>query len=106
MSNNDTYTLEELADVFKALSNPNRLKIVRKLMGCCNPGTVFQLHVEDRAVCIGELGADLGIGKSTTSHHIKELKRVGLIKTQRDGQKINCWIDPDLISTISRFFGG
>ncbi|MCP3932377.1 MAG: winged helix-turn-helix transcriptional regulator [Bacteroidetes bacterium] len=104
MSNNASINIEELADIFKALSNPNRLKIVRKLMCCCKPGTVLNIDACDSASCIGELGADLGVGKSTTSHHIKELKRVGLIKTQRHGQKIKCWIDPELINSISIFF--
>lgn len=104
MSNNTPIDIEELADVFKALSNPNRLRMVRKLMSCCQPGTVMQIDVSDSAACIGELGADLGVGKSTTSHHIKELKRVGLIKTQRHGQKIKCWIDPELIDSIRIFF--
>ena len=104
MSNNNPSTIEELAEVFKALSNPNRLKIVQKLMSCCEPGTVFNFEPQESTAYVGELGSDLGIGKSTTSHHIKELKRVGLIKTQRDGQKIKCWIDPELISRVSAFF--
>lgn len=103
MSNNENNYIEELADIFKALSNPNRLKIVEKLMGCCKPGTVLNIDVHDSSY-INELGADLGIVKSTTSHHIKELKRVGLIRTQRDGQRIKCWLDPELISAIGNFF--
>ena len=105
MSNNTLPTIEELAEIFKALSNPNRLRIVSRLMGCCRPGTVLQINLDDRAACIGDLGADLGIGKSTTSHHIKELKRVGLIRTERKGQKIHCWIDPELIQVLRSFFG-
>jgi DNA-binding transcriptional ArsR family regulator len=103
MSNYHTDHIEELADIFKALSNPNRLKIVEKLMACCKPGTVLDIDVYDSSY-INELGAGLGIGKSTTSHHIKELKRVGLIRTQRDGQRIKCWLDPELVNIISDFF--
>jgi SAM-dependent methyltransferase len=44
--------------------------------------------------CVGELGQDLGIVGSTISHHIKELRRAGLIRRERQGQKIVCWIDP------------
>lgn len=103
MSNYNTKNLEELAEVFKALSNPNRLRIIKKLMSCCEPGTVLDISAHGSAY-INELGANLGIVKSTTSHHIKELKRVGLIRTKREGQRIKCWIDPDLIKDIGSFF--
>lgn len=53
---------------------------------------------------VGELGQDLGIVKSTVSHHIKELKRVGLIRTRRVGQKIECWVDADVLSSLRQFF--
>lgn len=104
MSNNSPVNIEELADIFKALSNPNRLKIMRKLMDCCSLGTTIQLDARKSTAYIGELGADLGIGKSTISHHIKELKRVKLILTERHGQKIQCWINPKLVNSVGDFF--
>lgn len=104
MSHNSTVNIEELSDIFKALSNPNRLKIMHKLMDCCNLGTKLQFDVHKRTAYIGELGADLGIGKSTISHHIKELRRVKLIITERHGQKIKCWTNAELITSIGDFF--
>ncbi len=104
MSNNRPVNIEELADIFKALSNPNRLKIMHKLMDCCSLGTKLQLDVHKKTAYIGELGANLGIGKSTISHHIKELRRVKLIITERHGQKIKCWINPELVNSIGDFF--
>jgi DNA-binding transcriptional ArsR family regulator len=104
MSNNRPVNIEELADVFKALSNVNRLKIIRKLMNCCDIGTKLQLDDDKKTAYIGELGVDLGIGKSTISHHIKELRRVKLIITERHGQKIKCWINPELVKSIGGFF--
>lgn len=103
MSNSDLKNSEELAEIFKALSNPNRLKIFIRLVSCCKPGTVGYFNDESSAY-VGQLADEVSIVKSTVSHHIKELKRVGLIKTERQGQKIACWVDPDKVDQLRRFF--
>lgn len=103
MLNKQSENIEDLADIFKALSNPNRLRIFLKLIRCCKPGTVVNINADDSAY-IGELGADLGIVKSTVSHHIKELKRAGLIRTERQGQRVSCCVDPEIIKLIGNFF--
>lgn len=53
---------------------------------------------------IGDLGKELAVGKSTVSHHIKELRQVGIVRTERRGQNIACWIDPDIIDQLRVFF--
>ena len=103
MSNNETKSLDEYADVFKALSNPHRLKIFMRLVSCCKPGTVSYVDEESSAY-VGQLGEELGVVKSTVSHHIKELKRVGIIRTERQGQKIACWVDPNIVEALKEFF--
>ena len=54
--------------------------------------------------CIGDLGSNLGIAPSTLSHHMKELYRAGLIRTNRQGQRIECFVNPDVLDTLSQFF--
>lgn len=103
MSNYQDKNIEEFAEMFKALSNPNRLKIFLRLISCCQPGTRTSIESEGCA-CVGELGQDLGIVPSTISHHIKELRRAGLIRMERRGQKIECWIDPETIAALQGFF--
>ena len=103
MSNNEKDNLDDLAEVLKALSNPNRLKIFTRLASCCRPGTVSYIEDENTA-CVGELGEELSIVKSTVSHHLKELRRVGLIRTERRGQKIACWVDPERVDALKKFF--
>ena len=103
MSNYHTKHIEGFSEIFKALSNPNRLKIFLRLVNCCAPGTISVIDARDTAY-VGELGRDLGIVKSTVSHHIKELKRVGLIHTRRKGQKIECWVDSDKVAALKGFF--
>ena len=89
--------------MFKALSNPHRLSIFLRLISCCTPGTVCNAD-EDMRVCVGELGQDMGIAPSTVSHHIKELRRAGLIRMKRRGRKVECWIDPDTLRDLAGFF--
>jgi ArsR family transcriptional regulator len=58
----------------------------------------------ENCACVGELGQDLGIVASTISHHIKELRQAGLIRMERRGQKMECWIDPETIAALQGFF--
>jgi DNA-binding transcriptional ArsR family regulator len=105
--NNRDNDIGRFAEMFKALSNPNRLKIFLRLVSCCRPGTVTRINNNEDAegcACVGELGQDLGIVPSTISHHIKELRRAGLIRMERRGQKIECWIDPDTMAALRGFF--
>ncbi len=92
-----------LAEAFKALSNPNRLKIFQQLMNCCTPGTLCSAKTESKS-CVGDLGNGLDIAPSTLSHHIKELSRAGLIRMERRGQHVDCWIDPGILEQLSQFF--
>jgi ArsR family transcriptional regulator len=41
---------------------------------------------------------------STISHHMKELRQAGLVRMERRGQKIECWIDPEIIANLQGFF--
>ena len=95
MSNYPTKDAEELAELFKALSNPHRLKIFVNLALCCRPG---QACAPNMRACVGELGDGLELAPSTVSHHLKELRRVGLIHMKRAGQHVECWADPEALA--------
>lgn len=92
-----------MADVFKALSNPHRLGVFQRLMSCCAPGTRCDANQAIR-FCVGELGEGLDIAPSTLSHHLKELHRAGLVKMERRGKNVECWVDPEVLSQLSLFF--
>ncbi|MHB8067771.1 MAG: ArsR/SmtB family transcription factor [Desulfobaccales bacterium] len=95
-----------MAEVFKALSNPNRLQIFLRLVSCCPPGT--KCSASDDAVrrCVGELGQDLEIDPSTVSHHLKELRRSGLIRMERRGKNILCWVDRETVLGLANLLSG
>lgn len=93
---------DQLAEAFKALSNPHRLQLFRELLGCCTPGSSCAIEQCMRKV-VGELGRDINIAPSTLSHHLKELNRAGLIEMQRQGKNVECWVKPDVIEQIKLF---
>ena len=103
MSNYKPLNPEEIAEAFKALSNPNRLQIFQRLLTCCTPGTVCSTDTAS-GFCVGELGEDLAIAPSTLSHHIKELQRAGLIKTLRKGKNVECFVDVETVRELMEFF--
>ncbi len=106
MSNYRDNEVKQFAEIFKALSNPNRLRMFLHLVTCCVPGTVGTFDADAGvSACVGDLGRDLEIVPSTVSHHIKELHRAGLIRMERRGQKIECWVDPEILKDLARFFG-
>ena len=108
MSNYQDNNIQKFAEIFKALSNPNRLKIFLRLISCCQPGnpTTIKESVTgaEGCACVGELGQDLGIVPSTISHHIKELRQAGLIRMERNGQKMECSMDPEALAALRGFF--
>lgn len=107
MSNYQDKKIEQFAEMFKALSNPNRLRIFLRLVSCCQPGTITTIKDKidaEGCACVGELGQDLAIVPSTISHHIKELRQAGLIRIERRGQKIECSVDPETIAALQSFF--
>lgn len=101
MSNYRIY--EDQAAQFKALSNPHRLALFKRMMSCCVPGTVCDADEASR-FCVGELGEGLDIAPSTLSHHLKELSRAGLIQMERQGKTIQCWVEPEVLHQLSRYF--
>jgi DNA-binding transcriptional ArsR family regulator len=64
--------LERLALVYKALGDPTRLKMVMAL--------------RQGEMCVCDLAALLNLSESATSHQIRRLKDLALVKSRRDGQ--------------------
>jgi ArsR family transcriptional regulator len=106
MSNSRNNNTEQFSEMFKALSNPHRLKIFMRLVDCCEPGVTCEVDSDEMKACVGQVGKDLGIVPSTVSHHIKELHQAGLIRMERRGQNVDCWIDSEAIRGLAGFFVG
>ena len=67
--------MRELVKVMKALSDANRIKIVKML--------------QHRVLCVCEMRELLGVSQPTVSKHLKVLEEAGLVRSRKDGQ----WVD-------------
>lgn len=72
-------TEHDLVLVSKALSDPTRVSILRKI-------AIGQGRCGDMREC-------LHVSAATLSHHMKELERAGLIQSQREGRFVNATLD-------------
>lgn len=102
MSKCNSFNSTEIAEAFKALSNPNRLQIFQRLLSCCAPGTACSSDVIN-GFCVGELGENIAVAPSTLSHHIKELQRAGLITTHRNGKNVECFVELTKVQLLKEF---
>ena len=86
---NENETL--LADIAKALSHPARIKILQILtdMNVCMCCDIVEL---------------LPLSQSTVSQHLKELKRVGLIQGEIEGQKVCYCVNNKMIEKAKDAF--
>ena len=86
---------KELAKIFKALSNENRLDIYLEILK--NSEKTF----EDDCSCecfITDIINKFNIGAPTISHHLKELSNAGLIITEKRGKFLIAKINEEVIS--------
>lgn len=85
--------VDKLARMFKALGNPNRLKLFLNLLEESKldlaKGRVHDCFLAKLLGGLGDLGAP------TVSHHVKELADAGLIQTAREGKQLSCSVDPE-----------
>lgn len=103
MSNYKTIDTERLAEMFKALSNPNRLHIFLRMLDLCPPEGKEYCCEEALQCCVGELGESIDVAPSTLSHHVKELRRAGLIRMERSGKNIKCSLNTEALKFIQSF---
>jgi len=67
----------EIALRLKALADPMRVKLVSLLFGST-----------DGDVCSCDLAEAVGLTESTVSHHLSQLRRAGLIESERRGMNV------------------
>lgn len=94
-------TPEKLAKAFKALSNPNRLRVYTEIMQRQGDGLATE------AGCpLTDLMPCLKIGAPTVSHHIKELVNADLIQVQKNGKFMTCFMNESMRKELQAFFIG
>lgn len=78
--------LRKQSSIFKALSEPNRLRIIKMLM--------------ERTLCVCEITEILKLAPSTVSKHLSILKKSGLIIDEKQNKWINYKINPAINNEV------
>ncbi|MGD9284051.1 MAG: metalloregulator ArsR/SmtB family transcription factor [Desulfobacterales bacterium] len=81
--------IEQLVEIFKALSDPTRLRLV-KLLNECQPGVC-----KGGPLCVNALAHQLGVSQSAVSQHLRILRQAGLVSGARRGSFMHYSVDPD-----------
>lgn len=79
---------EALAETFKVLSDPTRVKILYAL--------------SKAELCVCDLSALLGMNESAVSHHLRLLKALKLVKYRREGRMAYYSLDDEHIERLFR----
>jgi DNA-binding transcriptional ArsR family regulator len=67
----------DIALRLKALADPVRVKLVSLLFSS-----------EAGEVCSGDLATAVGLSESTVSHHLTQLRRAGIVESERRGMNV------------------
>ena len=81
-------TFTHLADLFSALSDPTRLRIISVLLeGEWN---------------VGDLAARLNMTESAVSHQLRGLRQLRLVRSRKDGRQVYYAVDDDHVARLYR----
>lgn len=83
---------EEQAALFSALSDPTRLRLLKRLRRQRRPG----------ALCVNALAGLLGVSQSAVSQHLRVLKGIGLVKGERRGYHVHYFLNQDALEKCLR----
>jgi len=93
--------IERLAQIFKALSDPNRLAILELVRKRCPKGC--RLSEEDEGNSVSAIAEEFDLALSTVSHHLKELRTAGLIRCEKRGQWVYCAPNEEVLKEVEDF---
>ena len=76
----------QLAELFRALSDPNRIRLISVL-------STGEFNV-------GSLAAEVGVSESSVSHHLRGLRQMRLVRARKDGRQVFYRLDDDHITDL------
>lgn len=78
----------DLAEIYRALADPTRLKLIAALADC--------------ELCVGDLATLLGMSLSAISHQLNLLRRMRLVRRRREGRHSYYALDDEHILVLFR----
>ena len=84
----DEQAAADLAELFRALSDTSRLRIISAL-------TSAEMNV-------GAIAEAVGLSESATSHHLRGLRQMRLVRTRKEGRQVFYNLDDEHIEDLYR----
>jgi ArsR family transcriptional regulator, lead/cadmium/zinc/bismuth-responsive transcriptional repressor len=81
-------TSTHLADLFSALSDPNRLRIISVLL--------------DGEMNVGDIATQLEMTESAVSHQLRGLRHMKLVRGRKNGRQVFYTLDDDHVAKLYR----
>jgi ArsR family transcriptional regulator len=94
-----------LLEVFKALANPTRLRILGWLREPTEHFAPQEDPLDEVGVCVKQIQEKAGISQSTTSQFMATLQRAGLVTSRRIGQWTYYRRDEERIAALAAQLG-
>ena len=81
-------TSAHLADLFSALSDPTRLRIISVLL--------------DSELNVGDIATQLTMTESSVSHQLRGLRQLRLVRGRKNGRQVYYALDDDHVAKLYR----
>jgi DNA-binding transcriptional ArsR family regulator len=80
--------LDRLSALFASLGDPTRLRIISALAA--------------HELCVCDLAAVVGLSDSAVSHHLRQLRALGLVRHRREGRLVLYALDDEHVTGLYR----
>jgi ArsR family transcriptional regulator, lead/cadmium/zinc/bismuth-responsive transcriptional repressor len=85
----DERTIERVAELFSALSDPSRVRIIAALLS--------------GEMNVGDIAAAVGMSSSAVSHQLRTLRQIRVVRTSKQGREVYYALDDDhVIEMVTR----
>ncbi|MBH0119245.1 helix-turn-helix transcriptional regulator [Rhodococcus sp. CX] len=88
MTHASALTLDELVDTLKALADPVRMDLLRRIAAV------------DEMACT-DLVEESHVSASTVSYHVKALRTAGLVQVRKDGRNFHYTYRPETVRAVA-----
>jgi len=82
----DERTAARLADIFSALGDPSRIRILSAL--------------KDGEMNVGALAELIGLSESAVSHHLRSLRQLRIVRPRKSGRQVYYTLDDEHIADL------
>ena len=82
----DQQTAADLAELFRAMSDPSRLRILAALL--------------EAELNVGAIAAQVDMSESAVSHHLRGLRQMRLVRADKQGREVYYQLDDDHVVAL------